>query len=275
MMRNLYIQNLFLLDKSFELFKTFSFLKICYTKIMKELIKEKWTEKEYLEYLEYLKSLKEEKYKEFHSKLTTTKYEILGIRVPLQRKIAKSISKGNVESFLGCSKNHYYEEVMIKGFVLGEIKDKEVLLKYLDTYVSLIDNWAINDGFCNSLKIVNQDKEFWFSYFSDYLKSKEEFRVRVGLIVFLSFYVEEDYLKLIFKLVDQIELDKYYVNMGIAWLLCECFTKYRNQTLDYFKKSKINIFTFNKTISKIRDSYRVSKEDKEYLANLRRKEIKK
>lgn len=238
---------------------------------MEKLIKEKWMEKEYLEYVDYLKSLSDKTYKEFHSKLTTTKYEILGIRVPIQRKIAKVISKGDIVSFLECSKNHYYEEVLIKGFVLGNIKEKEVLLKYLEDYVSLIDNWAINDGFCNSLKIVLKDKEFWFSYFKEYLRSKEEFRVRVGLIVFLSFYVEEDYLEKIFSLIDDIMLDKYYVNMGIAWLLCECFTKYPNKTLKYLLKSKINTFTFNKTISKIRDSYRVSKDDKEYLKTLLKK----
>ncbi len=239
---------------------------------MMELSKEKWTEETYQEYVEYLKSLKDSKYKEFHSKLTTTKYEILGIRVPMQRKIAKSISKGDIPSFLECSKNNYYEEVMIKGFVLGYIKEKEVLLKYLEDYVSLIDNWAINDGFCNSLKIVEKDKRYWFSYFANYLKSKEEFKVRVGLVVFLNFYVEENYLQQIFKMIDEIKLDFYYVNMGIAWLLCECFTKYRDITLNYLLKSKINSFTFNKTISKIRDSYRVSTQDKEYLNTLRRKD---
>lgn len=238
---------------------------------MKELRKEKWNKEEYSKYIEYLKKLSDEAYKQFHSKLTTTKYEILGIRVPMQRKIAKEICKGDIISFLECSKSSYYEEVMIKGLVLASIKDKELLLKYLDNYVSLIDNWAINDGFCNSLKIVNLDKEFWFSYFANYLKSSEEFRVRVGLIVFLSFYVEEEYLEKIFSLVDKITLDKYYVNMGIAWLLCECFTRYRDTTLNYLLKSKINTFTFNKTISKIRDSYRVLKEDKEFLNSLRRK----
>lgn len=238
---------------------------------MENLKLEKWTNEKYQEFVTYLKSLSDEAYKNFHSKLTTTKYEILGIRVPIERKIAKEISKGDITSFLRVSQNVYYEEVMIKGFVIASIKDKETLLKYLDYYVSLIDNWAINDGFCNSLKIVNLDKEFWFSYFANYLKSNEEFRVRVGLIIFLSFYVEEEYLERIFFLVDKITLDKYYVNMGIAWLLCECFTKYRDNTLKYFLKSKINTFTFNKTISKIRDSYRISKEDKEFLNSLRRK----
>lgn len=241
---------------------------------MEKLKKEKWLKSDYEEYILYLKSLSDEQYKNFHSKLTTTKYEILGIRVPIQRKIAKMISQGNIESFLEWGKDNYYEEVMIKGFVIASIKDKEILLKYLDDYVSLIDNWAINDGFCNSLKIVKKDKDFWFDYFKKYLSSKEEFRIRVALIIFLSFYVSDEYLERIFKLIDEINVDKYYVNMGIAWLLCECFIKYRDKTLEYLLKSQVNVFTFNKTISKIRESYRVTKKDKEYLNSLKKKVIK-
>lgn len=239
---------------------------------MKSLKKERWTQEEYLEYVTYLKENADARYKQFHSKLTTTKYEILGVRLPIQRRIAKEISKGDIPSFLECVQSEFYEEVMIEGLVLASIKEKETFLNYLEDYVSKIDNWAICDSFCNSLKIIREDKAYWLSYFSSYLKSREEFTVRVGLIVFLNFYVEKEYLEQIFSYIDQIELDKYYVNMGIAWLLCECFIKFREETLTYLQKTQVNAFTFNKTISKIRDSYRVSTEDKEYLQSLKRKE---
>jgi len=231
---------------------------------------DKWTKEKYSEYISYLKSLADEKYKSFHSKLTTTKYEILGVRMPIQRKIAKEICKGDIISFLEFNSCNYYEEVLIRGIVLASINNKDLLLNYLDSYVEKIDNWAICDSFCNSLKIVAKDKEYWFKYFSNYLDSNQEFTVRVGLILFLNFYIEKEYVNKIFALLDKIRLDKYYVNMGISWLLCECFIKFREETLEYFKKSHINTFTFNKTISKIRDSYRVSLEDKEYLKSLKR-----
>lgn len=230
-----------------------------------------WNEQKYQEYIEYLKSIREEEYKKFSLKTITTKYEMLGIRLPIQRKIAKEILKGDIISFLNISNSTYYEEVMIKCLVLANVKEKKVFLTYIEDYVSLIDNWAICDSFCNSLKIINTDKKFWFNYFSDYTKKQAEFFIRVGLITFLNHYVEEEYLDSIFQIIDTITLDKYYVNMAIAWLLCECFIKCREKTLNYFIKSKINTFTFNKTISKIRDSYRVSQEDKEFLASLKRK----
>ncbi len=238
---------------------------------MKKEERKKWNNKTYQEYIDYLITLKEEQYKIFHSRLTTTKYEILGIRVPTMRKIAHEISKSDSASFLELCKQDYYEEVMIEGFVLAHIKEKEIVLKYLDHYVDLIDNWAICDSFCNSLKIVKTDKDFWFQYFKKYLNCKEEFKIRVALIVYLNFYIEENYLTEIFNLIDTLTIDKYYVNMGMAWLLCECFTKYREETLKFLLKSKINTFTFNKTISKIKESYRVSSEDKLYLNTLKRK----
>ncbi len=239
---------------------------------MKKEKRKKWNNENYQEYVDYLISLKEEQYKNFHSRLTTTQYEILGIRVPIMRKIASEISKSEISSFLESCQHNYYEEVMIEGFVLASIKEKETLLKYLNQYVELIDNWAICDSFCNSLKIVKSDKDFWFQHFEKYLESREEFTIRVALIIYLNFYIEENYLTKIFHLIDTIKVEKYYVNMGIAWVLCECFTKYREETLAYLLKSKINTFTFNKTISKIKESYRVSNEDKLYLNTLKKKD---
>lgn len=237
-----------------------------------DLNKSIWTKEIYQEYINYLKSLSNEKYKNFYSKLTITKYEILGITLPMQRRIAKEICKGDIISFLEFNNIEYYEEVLIRGLVIATIKDEDLFLNYLDDYVLQIDNWAICDSFCNSLKIINLDKEYWFDYFTNYLKSDKEFIVRVGLVVFLNFYVEDNYIEQIFKLVDDIRLDIYYVNMAIAWLLCECFVKNREKTLKYLEKSRVNTFTFNKTISKIRDSYRVSLNDKEYLKSLKRKD---
>lgn len=236
------------------------------------LEKIEWNKKTYQEFIRYLKSLSDINYRDFNLKTITTNYEMLGIRLPLLRKMAKEISKGNKEEYLKYSDNNYYEEVMLKGFVIASIKEQEVLLNYLDDYVSLIDNWAICDSFSNSLKIVLKDKDYWFLYFKKYLQSPEEFQVRLGLVTYLNFFVEEKYLEEIFKLIDKIKLDKYYVNMGIAWLLCECFTKYPTETLNFLLKSQINTFTFNKTISKIRESFRVSNEMKESLLKMKRRD---
>jgi len=58
--------------------------------------------------------------------------------------------------------------------------------------------------------------------------------------------------------------------MAVAWLISICYIKYRNKTLEYIKKNMLDDFTHNKAISKIRDSYRVSSEDKIFLNSLKR-----
>ena len=229
-----------------------------------------WNKNSYQEFMEYLKSISEKEYKEFSSKITFTKYEILGIRLPKLRRIAKEISKGDYLSFLKVSENTYYEEVMLKLLVMANIKDINELMLYFDNAVNLIDNWALCDTFCNSLKIVKKNKDYFLTKIDELMKSKQTYHIRVGLILLLCFYVEEEYLELILKYLDNIKSDEYYVNMGEAWLICEIFIKYENIGLKYLEHNKLNKFTINKSISKIRDSYRVSKEMKDYILKFKR-----
>lgn len=229
-----------------------------------------WNKEKYKEFIDYLISLKDDKYKEFNSKLITTKYKMLGIRMPLLRKIASDIFKSDYQKFLEVAGTNYFEEVMIKGFVIAKIKDIKELEKYFDNYIDLIDNWAINDSFCNSLKIVNKNKDYFMNMVLKLINRGKEYHLRVGLIILLNFYIQKEYLKKIFEILDNINSDLYYVNMACAWLLCEVFTKYSDITLEYLENNKLNKFTINKTVSKIRDSYRVSKELKDYVLKYRR-----
>ena len=229
-----------------------------------------WNNNSYQEFIEYLKSISEKKYKEFSEKITFTKYEMLGIRLPKLRSIAKDIPKGNIQEFLKYSKNTYYEEIMIKLLVFANIKDIDELILYFDDAINLIDNWALCDTFCNSLKIVEKNKDYFLTKIDELIQKNETYHIRVGLILLLCYYVEEDYLKLICNYLDSIKSDEYYVKMAEAWLVCEIFVKYENIGLKYLEHNKLNKFTINKSISKIRDSYRVSKEMKDYILRFKK-----
>ena len=234
----------------------------------------KWNQNTYQEYLDELMQESDSKYREFHQKLTTTQYEILGINVPKMRKIAKEISKSDILSFLKVCGNHYYEEILVEGLVIAGIKEEKFFFESFEKYLPKIDNWAICDSFCNSLKIVSKNPEKYFDYFLNLLKQQEPFTIRVGLITILNFYIKEEYLEKIFESLNQIDSEHYYVNMGESWLLSEMYTHYPIETEQYFKTTKINDFTMNKTISKIRDSYRITKEKKEELLKYKRSKKK-
>ena len=228
-----------------------------------------WNLKDYKKYEDYLFSLQDLDYQKFHSKITKTNYKIIGIRVPLMRKIADNIYKGNYLKYLESYDNNYYEEIFIRGIVISKIKDINILIKQMKEFVLKIDNWAICDSFCNSLKIVNKNKDIFWDEILNFIKSDKEFVVRVGIILILNFYIEEKYLDKIFNIFDNLNTDKYYINMAISWAICEMYIKYKDKTIKYMQKNKLNSFVQNKTISKIKDSYRISKEEKEYLNQLK------
>ena len=229
-----------------------------------------WDEVQYNKLINYLNNIGEEKYKDFNSKLVLTKYKMYGIKVPILRDIAKKISKTNIISFLDIVKSNSYEEVMIEGLVISYIKEVDLCVKYFNKFINKIDNWAICDTCISSMKIVNKNKELFLKQIKKYIESKHEYVVRVGVVLLLNYYIEDSYIDLVFDIIDSINREDYYINMAIAWLVSVCFVKYRNKTFKYLNDNKLNRFTYNKSIQKIIESYRVSLEDKEILRSMKR-----
>ena len=231
------------------------------------MIPEIWNENNYKEFVEYLISIKDSKYKEFHSSLVlNSKYEMLGIRVPIMKDIAKKIAKtSNIEEFLEYSQERYYEEIMIHGLVISHIKDEKLFYKYFKKHIKKIDNWALCDTFCSAIKIVEKYEDKYFKEAVKMSLSDEEFISRVGLVIILSHFISEKNIETIFEVLNKIESEKFYINMAEAWLVCELYIKFPKETKEFIKNNNLNKFTQNKAISKIHDSYRVSKEDKEAL----------
>ncbi len=230
-----------------------------------------WTNEEYKEFVNYLISLQDKKYKEFHSSLVlNSKYEMIGIRAPIMRDISKKIAKSNIEQFLKYAQDKYYEEVMIQGLVISHIKDEELFNKYFKKHINKIDNWALCDSFCNSIKIVRKHEE---KYFKEAIKMSldyEEFISRVGLVMILNHFINKNNLNIILDTLNKIQSDKFYINMAEAWLICEMYIKYPKEIKKFLENNNLNKFTQNKAISKIHDSYRVSKEEKELLKILKK-----
>ena len=230
-----------------------------------------WNEKNYNLFVEYLISLKDNKYKEFHSSLVlNSKYEMIGIRIPIMRDIVKKIARSNIEEFLEYAQDKYYEEVMIQGLVISHIKDEKMFNKYFKFHINKIDNWALCDTFCSSIKIIEKYEEKYFTEAIKLALNKEEFISRIGLVMILNHFISQKNLDNIFDTLNKIQSDKYYINMAEAWLLCETYIKYPKETKRFLKKNSLNKFTQNKAISKIHDSYRVSKEEKLLLNMLKK-----
>lgn len=228
-----------------------------------DLIISKWDKDLYNQYVEYLFSVSDKSLVDFNKKIVNTNQEIIGVRTPILRDIAKSISKGDIESFLLQVNDKYFEENLIEGFVIGYIKDKDIFMKYFNCFIQRIDNWATCDTCVSSFKIM---KRFdFFGVAKDLAFKDNEFLARVGIIIMLDYYIDEKYVDEIIAVVSKINSEYYYVNMAISWLVSVLFVKFRTNTLELLKQRILPVFVQNKAIQKIRDSYRVSKEDKDML----------
>ena len=159
---------------------------------------------------------------------------------------------------------------LIQGLVISHIKDEIIFYKYYKKHIQKIDNWALCDTFCSSIKIVRKFENKYFKEAIEMSLSNEEFISRIGIVMILNHFVNETNLDTIFETLNKIKSDKFYINMAEAWLICELYIKYPIQTKEYLKNNNLSKFTQNKSISKIRDSYRISKEDKDYLIKLKK-----
>ena len=59
--------------------------------------------------------------------------------------------------------------------------------------------------------------------------------------------------------------------MAIAWCLAEIGIKYNEKAIKYLsEKNNLDNFTYNKTLQKMRESYRIDKEQKILLKKMKR-----
>lgn len=223
------------------------------------------------ELLKILYENKDEDFKTFNDKILNANIETIGVRTPVIKKIAKEISKSDYGRFLSNAKYDYYEQVLVAGLVISNLKDIDIVLSKLDVFIDKIDNWAVCDMVIANCKIIKKHLSKVFGFISKNISSTNPWRVRVCFVMLLDYFVTEDYINDIFNFVENDKNDFYYVMMSKAWLISECYVKFPSLTFKYLKKSKLDKITYNKAISKICDSYRVSKEDKILLKSMKKK----
>ncbi len=225
----------------------------------------------YAEFRTKLISCADEKYRKFSQKGIPCERPFIGVRIPKIRALVKEIPPENFAEFLK-AKPVAIEEVIARGFLIARLPYDEMLGSF-DSQIKLLDNWCTVDTFCAALRktVKGHEADFLDRKVEPLLKSKNEFTTRAGLVCLLDFYVKPDYLNLIFDRTEALKgRQDYYVKMAIAWLLAECFIKFPTATFAYLQVSKLDKWTFNKTISKICDSYRVDNDTKEIIKKLRR-----
>ena len=217
--------------------------------------------------------MQDKTYKDFHSKLmpTINPNSIIGIRVPVLRDYAKKLFKENsiesLNSFLKNLPHEFYEENNIHAFIIEKINNFDECIFYLENFLPYIDNWATCDMLNPKIFKTNYEKLLEKIY--QWINSDSVYTVRFAIGMLMRYFLDEKFETKYLDLVASINSEEYYINMMRAWFFATALAKQYEQTFPYIKNYSLDKWTHNKTIQKAKESFRISKEQKEELKKFR------
>lgn len=241
-------------------------------------------------------TMSEADYQKFSAALIPGIENMLGIRLPQLRKLAKEIAKSDWKDALE-EEDVYFEERMLRGMVLSYVsQDMDEMLPLITEYISLVDNWSVCDSVFMGMTIFQRDRERTWDYIQPYLQSDKEFEIRVAVIIMMQHLLkcnadgkrisrmravamenlsndrEEKglYLDRVLSAADSVNTTAYYASMADSWLIAEAFCCFPYHTYLFLKANHLDDTTYNKAIQKIVESRIPSDEVKNLLRSMKR-----
>lgn len=224
-----------------------------------------------MDILKELLDLREEEYADFQSRLTPgiDRECFIGVRIPKLRKLAGIFKKTTAsKEFLGELPHYYFEENMLHGLLIAEIKDYDMCIAELEKFLPFIDNWAVCDVL--SPKVFKKHKTELFSEIRKWSDSKDTYICRFGIGMLMRYFLDEDFTPEHLKIPANIHSEEYYVNMMLAWYFATALAKQWKDTIVLLETGALDKWVHNKTIQKARESFRITGGQKEYLKGLKR-----
>lgn len=219
---------------------------------------------------ERLFAIQDTRYAAFQAKLTPGIPEdcFIGIRVPELRKFAKEYAKeADSIDFMKQLPHAYYDENMLHGLLISQVKDYEECIHFADAFLPYVDNWAVCD--IMAPKVFAKQKDKLLAKIATWVKSPHTYTCRFGIKTLMSLYLDDDFKQEYLEIVTSVKRDAYYVKMMVAWFFATALAKQWEQTIPYIEQKRLAPWTHNKTIQKAIESYRITSEQKAFLKPLK------
>lgn len=213
----------------------------------------------------YLLSQADTKYRDFTLPLipNVDKDTFIGVRLPIIKKYAKGLDNKSKEEFLSSLPHKYHEENILHAFILSNIKDYDLYIKYVDAFLPYVTNWSVCDTLCN--KYLEKHKYKLIKEVYKWLKTSDLYRIRYAVKCLMNYYLYDDFKEEHIEKVLEVKEDGYYVRMMIAWYIATGLAKNYDDFVKVIEEYRFDKFTHNKAIQKAVESYRVSDEHKKHL----------
>lgn len=194
----------------------------------------------------------------------------IGVRVPLLRSFAKTYAREtDHSSFLACLPHQYYDENMLHGLLISQIKDYEECIRLTEAFLPYVDNWAVCD--IMSPKVFSKHKPELLQKIREWSRSQHTYTCRFGIEMLMSHFLDKDFAADLLEIPAAVKSQEYYVKMMVSWFFATALAKQWDATIPYIEQNRLDTWTHNKTIQKAIESLRITADQKTYLRTLRRK----
>ena len=221
---------------------------------------------------EQILSMADPSYRDFSSALIPGCLRMQGVRLPVLRKMAVELCRnsqwrGFLKGFFSCPKEElWFEEIMLAGFCIGGAKAPlEETLALVRDFLPYIDNWSVNDSFCVSLKAAGKNRDIFWAFISPFFQAEKEFSVRFAAVMALDHYLVPEWIDQVLEALASMRHPGFYAKAGAAWAFSVCYVKFPEKTAPFLAPGQLDAETLALAIRKIRESHRVSPEDKARL----------
>lgn len=234
----------------------------------------RWQPRDYRAFVAYLRERAEPGYQAFNARIVNDpQCPLLGVRMPVLQACARAIARGDWQGFLALSRDDSHEEGMVAALVAGRASSLPWPegVPAVEGYIPRVHNWSLCDSFCTACKGLAGQPAYTWSLCQRLVQGgSAPWEKRVGLVLAMTYLLWGDWAPLAVELAAAAPAGEYYVDMARAWLLCTAWPRFPALVEALLTEGRLDDFTHNKTLSKLRDSHLVAPEEKARLCALRR-----
>lgn len=209
-------------------------------------------------------------YAAFQRKLIPSlpKKKILGVRIPVLRKISKSLPNSYIqEIFFHLLPHEYYDEDNLHALLINGLSEFDAAVDALDSFLPYIDNWMTCDII--SPKVFHRGDKRLLPHIMRWLDSSHTYTKRYAIGALMRYFLDDAFLPEYLTLVRMQQSNDYYVNMMIAWYFATALVKQYAETICVFEERLLPAWIHNKAIQKALESLRIPNNMKAYLKSLK------
>ena len=186
---------------------------------------------------------------------------VLGVRMPVLRRMAKTMEEQKKAAFLKDLPHAWHEENMLHVLLIDRMQDAGAAWQ---EYVKLqphLHTWALTD----TLSMKSMEDEQLLEKALGMLESDDSFIRRQAVIWIMKRGLKKkNVLDMVRRSLSAYRGERE-VRLALGWMLCEGVCRNREVFLPYLMKENMDVSVLAAAVSKCRDSRRIARPDVQLL----------